>query len=359
MEAVSLAIQRKTVLSGALFFVSLISYQGWRRTGKCRHYVAAVAAFIAAGLAKPIVITLPLVLWFYDYVFIGGRVRLAEKLPFAVIAIAVGGAAVAAHAAVGAIHPPHGGTVLAHLLMVSRVGLEYVAAILLPANLSPVYYYPRRMAYAPLNFLALATIVTACAYIALRRRRAPWSFFCLGWFAFTLLPESNVLPLAQLRADRFLYLPMLGAAVWLATGTERVLAAIAAGWRWPLPLYGTFLLVTAALGLATHASAPVWRSDVSAWTRAVERHPWCAVARVHLGSAYAVAGDPARAESAWQDAIRIDPQLALPHRELAKLYHRQGQHALADAHVHRLLELAPNDPEGMALLAAMRRPGET
>ena len=34
MESVSLAIQRKTVLSGALFFAALIAYQGWRRDRK-------------------------------------------------------------------------------------------------------------------------------------------------------------------------------------------------------------------------------------------------------------------------------------------------------------------------------------
>src|SRR4030095_5175886 len=60
MEAVSLVIQRKTLLSGALFFATLIAYQAWRRSGRRAHYVAAVAAFTAAALAKPIVITLPL-----------------------------------------------------------------------------------------------------------------------------------------------------------------------------------------------------------------------------------------------------------------------------------------------------------
>ena len=31
----------------------------------------------------------------------------------------------------------------------------------------------------------------------------------------TLLPESNLVPLAQLRADRFLYLPLFAVAVTL------------------------------------------------------------------------------------------------------------------------------------------------
>jgi hypothetical protein len=109
LEAVALAIQRKTVLSGALFFATLIAYQAWRRGGRRAHYAAAVGLFALAALAKPIVVTLPLLLWLYEYTFIDGRLRWRDKLPFLAIAAACAAAALAAHAEVDAVRSWHGG----------------------------------------------------------------------------------------------------------------------------------------------------------------------------------------------------------------------------------------------------------
>jgi hypothetical protein len=354
MEAVSLAIQRKTLLSGVFFFLTLILYQRWRRGGRVGWYVASVLAFAAAALAKPMAMVLPALLWLYEYVFLDGRLRLLDKLPFFAVAAPVGAAAMAAHAAVGAIHPPHGGSVASHVLMMGRVGMEYVAAAFLPANLSPVYYYPRAMAYAPLNFAAVGAILLAIGYVLAFRRRFPWTFFCLGWFVLSLLPESNIVPLAQLRADRFLYLPMIGVAVWVAIGVDRLAEIGARGRRLRLPAQVAGAVIAATVALVTHSSAGIWRSDVSAWSRVVARHPWSARAHTMLGRAYSARDDPARAEAAFRESLRIDPDLPDTHLQLGELYHRHGLDDRAAAELHRFLELAPADGRGRALADEMR-----
>ncbi len=355
MESVSLAIQRKTLLSGAGFFLTLILYQRWRKSNRRWTYAATLLAFAAAALAKPMVVTLPLVLLLYEYVFIDGRLRWADKLPFVAIAVPITWAAMAAHATVGFAHPPHGGTILTHVLMMGRVGLEYVAAALFPANLSPIYYYPRALAYEPVNAAGVVLILSAMGYLTLRRRLYPWLFFCLGWFALTLLPESNLVPLVQLRADRFLYLPILSIGLLVAIGIERLPPMHLFARPHRFPAYALGLAIATALAVTTHASAAIWQSDVSAWTRVVERHPWAGIAHHMLGRAHAAQGEAAAAELAFVEATRRNPRLPEPHLELARLYHARGQGELADLEVHRLLELSPGHPEGLALLAIMRR----
>lgn len=357
MEAVSLVIQRKTLLSGALFFATLIAYQAWRRSGRRAHYVAAVGAFAAAALAKPIVITLPLLLWLYEYTFIDGRLRWRDKLPFCAIAGASAVAAMAAHADVDAVHGWHGGDPLTHVVMIGRVTAEYLSAMFAPIALSPIYYYRRALAFEPLNLLALAALTVLAVVLVVRRRQMPWTFFCAAWFACTLLPESNLVPLAQLRADRFLYLPLLGAAMWLAIGLER-LPVLARGPRWaiPLPALAAAGLI-GAFALSTHAAASVWRSDVSAWTRVTQRHPWSATAFLLLGHARLAAADSAGAAEAYQRAIALKPELADAHLALARLYHDHGDEAAADWHAHRFVELAPDSPDSAPLLTAMRQRG--
>jgi hypothetical protein len=356
MEAVTLAIQRKTVLSGALFFATLIAYQAWRRTGRRWHYAAALAAFAGAALAKPMVISLPPLLWLYEYAFIDGRLRWRDKMPFLAIAAACGAAALAAHAEVGAVSSWHGGDPFTHLVMIARVTAEYLTATFVPVGRSPIYYYQRSLALQPLNLLALLALSALAVWLVARRRRIPWTFFCAAWFAIALLPESNIFPLTQLRADRFLYIPLLGVAMWVAVGFARWPAPAAApGWAARLPARVAAAALVGGLALATHASAAVWRSDVTAWTRVAERHPWSSTAFLLLGHARLGADDPAGAAAAYRRAAELRPDYADAHLALARLYHRHGDQPAADRHAHRFVELAPDSPEGPALLTAMRR----
>ncbi|MGD0947926.1 MAG: hypothetical protein ABSA52_10875 [Candidatus Binatia bacterium] len=354
MEAVSVAVQRKTVLAGVLWFLTLIFYQRWRRTNMHRWYGACLLAFIAAGLAKPAVVTLPAFLLLYDYTF-GGSVRLRPVLPFFAVALFITGMAVRAHQAVDALHPLHGGNALAHILMVSRVALEDIDAAVLPARLSPVYYYPQGAIYEPVNFLALTLILAVCFYVITYRCHYRWTFFCLSWFVLALLPEANVVPLAQLRADRFLYLALPAFALWVALGWERLVQA-AVRTRWQVPARLLAPLAVSGLAITCYQSAAVWHDDVSAWSRVVQRHPWCAVAHQMLGRAYCGAGDAVDAERELQLALRISDQLPDTYFYLAQLYAERGAPALARTYLQRFLERMPGDPRGVELQAAMIAP---
>jgi hypothetical protein len=354
LEAVSVAMQRKTILSGLLFFATLILYRKWRATPRTGRYVAALLCFVAAGLAKPVVMSLPLFLLLYDHVFEGGRPRVVEKVPFFVVSAAVAIVAFAAHASIGALHPPHGGSLLTHVLMVSRVTLEYVTAVLLPFALSPIYYYPHSIAHSPLNYLAAVAIPSVCFLVAWHRRRYPWLFFSVGWFVLALLPESNLTPLAQLRADRFLYLSMAGAGLGLAILIERLAGRIDVRTQRPLFAHAAGAAVVAVLALTTRTSAAIWHDNVRAWNRVAERHPWSAMAAIMLSRAYSSAGDPAKAEAILFESIHDHPNLPAPELALAQLYYAHGKTDLAEARLQRVFELSPDDEQGRALLASLR-----
>lgn len=343
VEAVSLAIQRKTILSGALFFLTLVLYQRWRRSGRRGLYLAAVVVFALAALAKPTVASLPLVLCLYEYVFVSRRIRLLEKAPFLAIGAGVSVAAIAAHAAVGANHGPHGGSLLVHVLMMSRAGAESIGSLLLPLNLSPVYYYPKDMGYAPLNFLALAGGLLAVGLVVTRWRQYPWLFFTAGWIVLVLLPQSNLMPLAQLRADRFLYLAVAGIGVAFAVAVRRLEAVCSA--RGALAARLSAALVLALLPFLSYRSLPVWRSDVTAWSRVVERHPWSVTAHTMLGRAYLSVGDVAGAERVLLESTRVNPSVAEPYVYLARLYLDHGARDHAARALHRLAEIAPGHPQ--------------
>jgi tetratricopeptide (TPR) repeat protein len=355
MEAVSLAVQRKTVLAGVFWFLTLILYQRWRGTGGRGWYGLCLLSYLAAALAKPAVVSLPFVLLLYDDV-VRRCVALRPILPFFAIACFSAWMTRYAHAAVGANYPLHGGNLLTHLLMVSRVALENVDAAILPLRLSPVYYYPPGIVYRPVNFLALALILAVCLYVTAHRHHYRWSFFCLWWFALGLLPESNLVPLAWLRADRFLYFALPAFALWVACGWERLIEVTAHNrWRPLVWLLGP--AAVALLGVVCYQSAAVWRDDVSAWTRVVERHSWCAAAHKMLGRAYYDKGDLVRAEGELTTALRLSDRLAETYLYLAKVWAQRGATGPARAYLQRFLDLEPGNPEGLELLSTLPAAG--
>lgn len=351
MEAVSTAIQRKTLLGAALYFTALILYRRWRTVGGRAAYAGALAAAVGAAAAKPVAVTLPGALLLYEFCFVARRVRILDKVPFFAVSAFFSWAAVEASRAVGAVKMPHGGSWYAHLLIVARTTLEYVAALFLPLNLSPLYCYPPGILSSPLNLLSVAALLVVLGFATLGFSRYGWSFFCVWWFVITLLPQSNLVPVAQLRPDRYLYLSMPGFGLWVAIALRHWERQ--SGRAWPARLVGASFV--AFLAFLTVLSAEVWRSDISAWTAVRERSPWFWFPHHNLGVAYADAGLPRAAERSLQEAIRLDPDQPPPHMALARLYARQGNPAAAIAEVRRVLELKPGHEEGARLLRELER----
>ena len=121
------------------------------------------------------------------------------------------------------------------------------------------------------GYLALgaASLVAMIAIIALCRRRAPGVALGLGVFLLTLAPTANVryAEMRTLVSERFLYLPLLGAA--LAVGV--LLARAGDAWRRRGYLIaGAVALAFASLSLAHTAD---FVDEATLWQRELELHP--------------------------------------------------------------------------------------
>lgn len=125
----------------------------------------------------------------------------------------------------------------------------------------------------------------------------------------TLAPVLHLVPISTLVAPRYLYLPLLGGALLVASAAERLPG------RWPrallaLPLLGLML---------TPMRAADWRSETTLWTAELAVEPESFVAHQNLGAAYAEAGDLDRATFHLREAARHRPEDALTQRNLLRL----------------------------------------
>jgi hypothetical protein len=325
LEAVAVIAQRKTLLATGFVLGALWAYQAYR-AGRRRWYAAAVLLYLCACAAKSSAAPFPFLLLLYDYTFDRSRLHIRDKVPFMLLAVATVWLSVASKAGTDVVKVVHGGSYLATGLVMSRVMWEYLAAMLVPLNLSPSYYYSPRSVFGFINWAAAVALVVGAALLLAWRRRFALTFFFVGWAGISLLPVANIVPIAVLRADRYLYLPMIGFAVWAGSGMARVAvgAAASGGIRRGAALmpYATIAL----LGVLSWHYAFVWHDDVSAWARVVARHQWNARAHYLLAVAYAQREvlEPARRHAAV--SLDIDPAFDRPRALLAELDRR-----LADA----------------------------
>jgi len=339
LEVVSVVAQLKTLLATGFMLGALIAYQQRRRDFD-RWYAAALLLYVVACASKTSVVPFPFLLLFYDYMFRREPMRLADKLPFLAIAIVFVWIGMIPKSGVGVVKTSPGGSHLATVLVMSRVMWEYLDAMVLPLNLSPSYYYSPRALFALLNWLAVMAWGFTLIGLVRWRRRFPMTFFCAGWITVSLLPVANIIPIAVLRADRYLYLPMVAFSMWAASGLERLPRSVPA--RLQTAAWVTPYVLVVMLGALSWQYAAVWRSDVTAWTRVVQCHPWNSRAHYLLALAYAQRG-------AWEPARRfatlastIDPTFDRPHALLADVLRRLGDDEAARVQEQQASALAPS-----------------
>ncbi|MCX8072097.1 MAG: hypothetical protein N3C12_06575 [Candidatus Binatia bacterium] len=314
VEAVAIVAQRKTLLAAFFLLLALLAYGRYKAGGSSVWNGAGLVAFAAACLSKSSVVPFPLLLFLYDWLRTE-RCEWRSKWGYFVLAAAT--ALLSAYAKMGVVvQAPHGESVWVSALVVGQVWWEYLVALFAPAGLAPAYYYQRSQIGSPLNYVSLLGLLVLALSVWRMRQRMRRTAFTLAWIGLCLLPVSNIVPIAVLRADRYLYLPMIAFSLWV--GALLACARLREGGkRWAL---GTALaLWCTALAWQSHAYAAVFRDDVTARGRAVERHPWAAPAHYLLALAWIQRGDWQQAHAAAQAALQRDPQFSRAQELLARL----------------------------------------
>jgi tetratricopeptide (TPR) repeat protein len=228
----------------------------------------------------------------------------------------------------------------------------YCYLLLYPVRLCADYHFQA------IHFLShpilLASIVFFLAYVMialLLRRRAPLVFFSFGWILLTLLPVSNVVPLRNPVAERYLYLPLVGFGILLAwlvrhffEWANRSSEKTAAGSRAAsLSRLITFLCVAQLLAYfaLTAWRNTVWGNEEVLWTATLACEPRSATAHNNLGLIYLRRGDLTRARTHLEMAQQIDPSDAKVWNNLGALYAQSGNTGEALRSFHSALALNP------------------
>ncbi|HET9301050.1 MAG TPA: tetratricopeptide repeat protein, partial [Candidatus Polarisedimenticolaceae bacterium] len=348
VESVAWIAERKDVLSALLFFLTLLAYLGYvRRPGPGR-LAAVTGVYLLGLLAKPMLVSLPLVLLLLDAWPLGRwDLRRSWLPPWALVREKLALAALAAASCVLTLIAQSAGGAVVSLqraplapraanALVSVV--VYLGKTIWPADLAVLYPFPPHG--TPVwQALGAAVLVAVLTWIAVRAAKRPYLLVGWLWYLVMLVPVMGLVQVGlQGRADRYTYLPLVG--IFMA-GTWAIAERL--GRRVGMALA---VLVLAALLPVCVAQVKHWESQLTLFQRLVDVEPDYPAAHLSLGVEQDARGDRAGARRSFTRALELDPGSADAHANLAFLALREGDLDQALAHGDAVVRLEPQLFEG-------------
>jgi tetratricopeptide (TPR) repeat protein len=340
VESVAWVAERKDVLSGLFWMLTLWAYARYAEKPGAGRY-GLVVLLTGLGLtAKPMLVTLPLVLLLLDYwplrrlrvegvpppeasapAFAPAEVRrlLLEKVPLLVLAVACSAATVRAQERI--IQDWSEFSPAARVANAAVTCVTYLAQAVWPRNLA--FFYPHAGDSLPAWKVAGAALllvgVSALAVWSARRR--PYLLVGWLWYLGTLVPVLGLVQVGlQGHADRYTYIPLVGIFLLLAWGVPEVLA------RWEvspaLTAAGT-VVVVAGLGVAAWFQSGYWVDSPTLWRHTLEATGDNFMAHFQLGIHQMKRGNIATAQKHFAESVRLQPRMGQSHAALARTYSLQ------------------------------------
>ena len=348
VESVAWVAERKDVLSGLFFMLTLWAYVRYvERPTSWRRYIMVVVFFTLGLMAKPLLVTVPFVLLLLDYWPLGRMeppatnrlMRLViEKIPLLLLSVA--SCAVTLVAQGRAVQPLEFVPLPWRITNALVSYVDYLRQFVCPVGLAALYPHPGNN--LPTWQVAVALLVLAGISLAALagRRRHPYLLVGWLWYLGMLVPVIGLVQVGQqAMADRYTYLTQIGLCVALAWGVPNV----AASWpdrRWFLPVSAS-LVVVILMGCAWHQTG-YWRDSESLWKHTLACTSNNAVAHGNLGLALANRGLIDKAIVEYREAVKIDPANAEAHNNFGVALAEREQVDEAIAHYRRALEVNPD-----------------
>ncbi len=323
VESVAWISERKDTLSTLFFLLCLIAYAKYVLENSRAAYIVSVVALALGLMAKPMLVSTPLVLLLLD-TWPFQRIdrsnwskRIVEKIPHALCIVPSILATLLAQreAMPSAFNVP----LAARLANAAMSYVKYVTKTLWPTRLSIMYPYPTRISSSLAIACAVIVIaITATAFFY--RRSLPWLFVGWLWFVVTLVPVIGIVQVGlQAMADRYTYIPHIGLFLAIVWTVGHFLPQHRDG------LATTAAVVILTLAIAVHSQVGYWSNSSSLFAHALSATTTTnKLAHVNLGASLLEKGDYAAAEQQFRQGVGFQPA-AIVYNGLATALLKQGK----------------------------------
>lgn len=364
IESVVWIVERKDVLAGLFWLLALRVYVSYVDKPSRGRYLAVFVLMALGLMAKPLLVTLPVVLILIDIWPLRriagergvgwGRI-IPEKLPL--LGLAATSCWITFHHGQILLHDS---SWAAQILNAPASCLWYIWKFLWPLKLAAFYpHTPGTL--MPIGILVASWAGMAALTVAAITQFLRRPFIAVGWlwFLVTLLPMVVGATHVAV-ADRFSYIPHVGLCIlavwgcaelteWRGWGRTAVSAGSAAVvvillvstlnegryWKNSHTLFDRILIVTENNSLILLNKGTLLLDEgkpdeaISYFNAALKILPSFSLAHYNLANALSTTGHVDKAVEHYLETIRLEPGSALAHHQLAVLYEKVGRMAEA------------------------------
>jgi protein O-mannosyl-transferase len=338
VECVAWVAERKSVVSMLFLLLSLIAYDWYASNRSVGRYFAVIVCFALGLAAKPMVVTLPILLLFWDYWPLRAAAsdppadsswlrRVTEKIPLFLFSAA---------SCWITLYAQHSGGALgrAELLPIG-VRIEnaicsyaaYIGKAIWPSGLAVFYPHPENSlpAWKVLTAGILLAAITLWAWLYRREHRYLLAMWL--WFLVALVPMIGIVQVGrQAMADRYAYLPFIGLFIISVWGCAQVFERLKMS---EAIQFTIAVVVLAGYGSVAFLQIHYWHDSYTLFSHALQVTNHNGVAEDNLGVALMEMGRPDLALPHFEAAAEYIPQLSTAHYNLAVLAQQQNHADIA------------------------------
>lgn len=336
VESVAWIAERKDVLSGVFFVLTLAAYVAYVRRRRPLWFGMALLLFALGLMSKNMLVSVPFVLLLLD----GWPLQrdltrnvLLEKIPFLILSII---------SVVITLNVPETLPSSERVTLVERAKevvvtpARYLVEMVYPRDLGVYYPYRPLPLWAVIAaFLALIGISASAVRL---RKRAPYVLMGWLWYLVMLGPVAGIVQISNYsHADRYTYLPHIGISLAVAWGAY----SLANGRQARVALACAAAMAVIGLGVLARVQTAFWASSLALWTHDLEAAGPSAVAYHGVGDALMSSGKTPEALREFQLAVETDPNYFPAHESLGQALVASGRVAESVPHFEEAIRLWP------------------
>lgn len=344
---------RDNLLATLFFLASVILYilykEAYFKKYNLLLYLGSFLAFLLALLSREVSFVIPFVILLYLYCFDGKNKAPQKSQPSLLwlffIALAIYAylrSTVLNFAGERLLETTTGQVPLyLRLLTTSKVLMIYLRLLLFPTglhmewNIKPATSFMQDEA-----FLSVVGLCIIAVFTYVLSRTSKLKFFAIGWFLITLVPYSNIFPLAYFMGEGWLYIPSVGffalAAIYLSELMKR-------SKLWSITVIRVVIFTVACYGFLTLRRADVWADPVKLYTEILKYSPDSSKARINLGVVLAESGSHEKAMERYQEAAKLAPTDSGIRANIGVVYADKNKYDAALEEFKKAVELNPED----------------
>jgi tetratricopeptide (TPR) repeat protein len=367
VESVAWVAERKDVLSGFFWMLTMAAYVLYAERPGIGRYLLVVLVFCLALMAKPMVVTLPFVLLLLDYWPLGrfqwewrsgGKLSLpsksvnaghprvtawrlvGEKIPLFALVVISSAVTFIVQKSTGAVPAREVFSPTIRITNALISYLTYIGKMFWPSRLAVFYPHPVDTVSIWLAVVAALLLLAVSIWVILSARNHRYLLVGWLWYLGTLVPVIGLVQVGgQARADRYMYLPMVGLLIIIAWG----FGDLAAKWclRKFIPVLSTGLCLS-ALMVCTWLQVGYWRDSFTLFTHTLEVTSNNYVAHLNLGNVLLRQKKVDKAIAHYKKAIQSYSDYIDAHYNLGLALGLEKRYDEAIEQYYTVLRLKPN-----------------